>query len=110
MSEEEAIKRLNYFKTISILYGDTFAMSIEELKQLQKDIETALQLLEQKDTRIDELEKALVDEAIKSTEKIKELNNKINKVKEYCNETIDFKDNFNEKYDDCYDILKMLED
>lgn len=41
-------------------------------------------------------------------EKIKELNNKINKVKEYCNETIDFKASFNERYDDCYDILKML--
>lgn len=43
-------------------------------------------------------------------EKIKELNNKINKVKEYCNETIDFKDSFNERYDDCYDILKILEE
>lgn len=85
MSEKEVKERLNYFKTISILYGDTFAMSTELLKQLQKDIETALQLLKQKD-------------------------NKINKVIEYCNETIEFKDAMNERYDDCYDILKMLEE
>lgn len=51
-----------------------------------------IQLLEQKDN------------------KIKELNNKINKVIEYCNETIEFKDAMNERYDDCYDILKMLEE
>lgn len=37
-----------------------------------------IQLLEQKDKRIDDLEKALVEEAIKSTEKIKELNKGIN--------------------------------
>lgn len=85
MSEKEVKERLNYFKTISILYGDTFAMSTELLKQLQKDIETVLQLLKQKD-------------------------NKINKVIEYCNETIEFKDAMNERYDDCYDILKILEE
>lgn len=37
-----------------------------------------IQLLEQKDKRIDDLEKALVEEAIKSTEKIKQLNKGIN--------------------------------
>lgn len=43
-------------------------------------IDTVLQLLEQKDKRIDDLEKALVEEAIKSTEKIKQLNSGINKL------------------------------
>ncbi len=102
MSEEEVIKYLKNIKDKDLwIRGYVYG---------KKAIDTALQLLEQKDTRIDELEKALVDEAIKSTEKIKELNNKINKVKEYCNETIDFKDSFNERYDDCYDILKILEE
>ena len=102
MSEEEVIKYLKNIKDKDLwIRGYVYG---------KKAIDTALQLLEQKDTRIDELEKALVDEAIKSTEKIKELNNKINKVKEYCNETIDFKDSFNEWYDDCYDILKILEE
>ena len=102
MSEEEVIKYLKNIKDKDLwIRGYVYG---------KKAIDTALQLLEQKDTRIDELEKALVDEAIKSTEKIKELNNKINKVKEYCNETIDFKDSFNEGYDDCYDILKILEE
>lgn len=36
-----------------------------------------IQLLEQKDKRIDGLEKALVDEAIKSTEKINKLKDKL---------------------------------
>lgn len=36
-----------------------------------------IQLLEQKDKRIDDLEKALVDEAIKSTEKINNLKDKL---------------------------------
>ncbi len=36
--EEETIERLNRFKTIKVLYGNTFAMHIEQLKVLQEDI------------------------------------------------------------------------
>lgn len=40
-------------------------------------IKNIIQLLEQKDKKIDELEKALVEEAIKSTEKINKLKDKL---------------------------------
>ena len=44
MNEEEVIERLNRFKTIKVLYGNTFAIHLEQLKQLQNDIETVLNL------------------------------------------------------------------
>lgn len=39
---EEAIKILNKFKTIKILYGNTFAMLVEDLEKLQQAIENIL--------------------------------------------------------------------
>ena len=39
--EQEIIERLNRFKTIKVLYGNTFAMTTEQLRTLQEDIETA---------------------------------------------------------------------
>ena len=45
--EEETIERLNRFKTIKVLYGNTFAMHIEQLKVLQEDIETVLNMLKE---------------------------------------------------------------
>ena len=56
MNEEEAIERLNRFKTIKVLYGNTFSMHLEQLEQLQNDIETVLNLLEKKDNKIALLE------------------------------------------------------
>lgn len=60
--QEEAIERLNRFKTIEILYSNTFAMHIEQLKTLQEDIETVLSMLKEqqeenkkKDKIIDEM-------------------------------------------------------
>ena len=50
--QEEAIERLNRFKTIEILYSNTFAMHIEQLKTLQEDIETVLSMLKEKDREI----------------------------------------------------------
>ena len=49
MNEKEIIERLNRFKTIKVLYGNTFAIHLEQLEQLQNDIETVLNLLEKKD-------------------------------------------------------------
>ena len=48
MNEEEAIERLNRYKTIKVLYGNTFAMHLEQLEQLKNDIDTVLNLLEKK--------------------------------------------------------------
>lgn len=45
--QEEAIERLSSFKTIEILYSNTFAMHIEQLKTLQGDIETVLSMLKE---------------------------------------------------------------
>lgn len=92
MSEDEVIERLNKileeWQEIINIEDETereinMSMYFEEMPF--KEIQTVLQLLEQK-------------------------NNKINKVIEYCNETIEFKDAMNERYDDCYDILKILEE
>lgn len=52
MNIEEVIERLNRFKTIKVLYGNTFAIHLEQLEQLQNDIETVLNELEKKDTAI----------------------------------------------------------
>ena len=43
---EEAIEKLKDFKSIKILYGNTFAMHIAQLKDIQKAIETVLQALQ----------------------------------------------------------------
>lgn len=43
--EEKSIERLNRFKTIKVLYGNTFAMTTEQLITLQEDIETVLNML-----------------------------------------------------------------
>lgn len=56
MNEEEVIERLNRFKTIKVLYGNTFSIHLEQLEQLQNDIETVLNLLEKKDNKIALLE------------------------------------------------------
>lgn len=63
MSEEKAIDRLKY---IDMAYDCNNYYSKYDLDC----IETVLQLLEQKDTRTEELEKALIEEQLKHTEKI----------------------------------------
>lgn len=83
MSEKEAISRLN--DLIELRKNKRGDIKFDTCICGTRDLETVLQLLEQKD-------------------------NKINKVIEYCNETIEFKDAMNERYDDCYDILKILEE
>ena len=57
--EKEAIERLNRFKTIKVLYGSTFAMTIEQLKVLQEDIETVLNTLKEKDKEIEKKDKII---------------------------------------------------
>ena len=62
--QEEAIERLNRFKAIKVLYGSTFAITIEQLKVLQEDIETVLSMLKEKDTELekkDKINKLLID-------------------------------------------------
>lgn len=61
MNEKEVIERLNRFKTIKVLYGNTFSMHLEQLEQLQNDIETVLSELEKKEAIINEMAKQLVE-------------------------------------------------
>ena len=60
MNEKEVIERLNRFKTIKVLYGNTFSMHLEQLEQLQNDIETVLSELE----KIEELKNGTYDAKI----------------------------------------------
>lgn len=69
--QEKGIERLNRFKTIEILYGNTFAMHIEQLKTVQGDIETVLSMLQEqqeenkkKDKIIDLMTEHIVSSAI----------------------------------------------
>lgn len=123
MSEEEAIERLNkileeWRKILNI--KDEFERGIEMSMYFEempfKEIQTALQLLEQKDTRIDELEKALADEAIKSTEKINKLKNRLKSDIEIGLKELKNEEWYTQKYavfSNCVEyaneILKILE-
>lgn len=42
---EEAVEKLEKFKTIKVLYGNTFVMHLEQLQELQIAIETVLEAL-----------------------------------------------------------------
>lgn len=75
MSEKEVISRLN--DLIELRKNKRGDIKFDTCICGTRDLETVLQLLEQKDKRIDDLEKALVDEAIKSTEKINKLKYKL---------------------------------
>lgn len=82
MNEEEIVeywkKELNqyeYTKDLDLASDNYFGQFEEKINMISE----ILNLLEQKDKRIDELEKALVEEAIKSTEKI---NKAIKRIKE----------------------------
>lgn len=68
MTEKEVIERLNRFKTIKVLYGNTFAIHLEQLEQLQNDIETVLNLLEKKDKIIDLMAIAIDNEPLPTEE------------------------------------------
>ena len=45
LSEEQAIENLKDFKSISILYGNTFTMFLEQLKKYQEATDTVLNLI-----------------------------------------------------------------
>lgn len=57
MNEKEVIERLNRFKTIKVLYGNTFSMHLEQLEQLQNDIKTALNLIQTQQAEIEKQSK-----------------------------------------------------
>ena len=80
MSEKEVIEQIESLIDDRNSFIDPTDKKEDNIfRKDKKALQTALQLLEQKDKRIDELEKALVEESIKSTEKI---NKAIKRIKE----------------------------
>ncbi len=65
--KQESIERLNRFKTIKVLYTKTFAMTTEQLKIIQEDIETVLSMLKEKDKEIEKKDK-MIDLMLESIE------------------------------------------
>lgn len=57
--KEETIERLNKLKNRKILYGNRAGMIIEEFKTLQEDIETVLNMIKEKDKKIEKKEKQI---------------------------------------------------
>ena len=83
--QEEAIERLNRFKTIEILYSNTFVMHIEQLKTLQEAIETLLNMPKEKDKEIGKLKKHNKELLRKLRNRVKEVK-KLNKYSLYKKE------------------------
>lgn len=71
---EEAINRLSNFKTIKVLYGNTFAIHLEQLEQLQKNITTLLNYIE------NSIPTSVVEEKINEYKKIAEKADKISET------------------------------
>lgn len=67
--QEEAISRLRKITNRQILYGNKFGITIEGFKELQEDLETVLNMLEEKGTEIDKYKR-----------KNKELSNQLLKI------------------------------
>lgn len=59
--QEIAIKGLNQFKNMNLLYGNKLGITIEGVKQLQRNINEALNLIKEQDKVIDELAYSLAD-------------------------------------------------
>lgn len=59
--EKQAIKIINSFKSIKLLYGKIYAMHLEQLKKYQTASEVILNLLEKYQKEIDSLEIKLDD-------------------------------------------------
>lgn len=84
MNEEEVIERLNRYKTIKVLYGNTFAMHLEQLEQLKNDIDTVLNLLETQKAEIEKKDKIINEmaEYISKTDSTM-FYNKLNVIQEF---------------------------
>lgn len=70
--QEMAIKGLNQFKNMNLLYGNKLGITIEGVKQLQNDINEVLNLIQKQDKIIDELAKAFKQDDVRTVEEIKQ--------------------------------------
>lgn len=114
MNEKEAIEKLNnileeWQKILDI--EDEVDREIEMSMYFEEmpfiEIQTVLQALKYKDKRIDELEKALIDEDLKHRNKIYKLKNKLKKDKEKMQTYYDDNEmNYYKQIDYILDILE----
>ena len=79
MTEKEVIEQIESLIDDRNSFIDPTDKREDNIFRKDKEaLQTVLKLLEQKDKRIDELEKALIDEQLKHTDEIKQLNKGIN--------------------------------
>lgn len=95
--QEIAIKGLNQFKNMNLLYGDNLGMTIKGVKQLQSDISKALNLIQEQDNLIDELSYKLADyimyydyDKCRNPDMIK---NKAERLKQYFERNVEDEEN-----------------
>ena len=62
--EKKAIEDLKSFKSISILYGNTFTMFLDQLKKYQESTETVLNLIAKLQKEIDLMAEHIASSAI----------------------------------------------
>ena len=86
MTEKGAVERLNRFKSIKVLYGNTFAMTTGQLKILQEDTETVLNMLKENSAEIQQKNTELAEKNAE-IENLKADNKKINKILDEINNT-----------------------
>lgn len=74
LSEEEkkAIEDLNSFKSISILYGNTFTMFLEQLKKYQEATDTILNLIKKQQEKLEKIKEYAHQEVVSYTETIRD--------------------------------------
>lgn len=106
MNEEE-VKAYEFYRECNENDLSKFEYFSEPSKKQIEYMETLLNLIEKQQNRIDNLEKALVEEAIKSTEKIKRLNSGINKLMAKRKK---WKNRYYKSKNIIYELLKILEE
>ena len=95
--EQEVIKRLNRFKTIKVLYGNIFAMHTEQLRILQEDIETALNIIKENSAEIQQKNTELAEKNAEIEKKDKQINFMANFINDNTPYTKDTKELENEE-------------
>ena len=109
--QKEAIEKLNRFKTIKILYGNTFAMHIEQLEKVQEAIETTLNLIKQQERKIydyDEIIARLEEENTRKNKMIDLIAEKLAKTYHYTPKKCSLKEDIDcNNYKNCTDCAKQ---
>lgn len=103
MTEKEVIEQIESLIDDRNSFIDPTDKREDNIFRKDKEaLQTVLKLLEQKDKRIDELEKALVEEDLKHRDKINKIKNKLREVQDY---NLNWKDEMVFKF-----VMEILEE